>query len=174
MNKDFLNQIEDTFSQKTAKERAGIIVDQYFYLSEAKQNRGKSRTSLRLRKILRRWLSASGDCPEQDTVVLRVLLKASLQSGISVMPMKKNSYSLAEVSAMYGLNPWTIRMWINRFGILESRLNREGDLVIGAQDVERIGMICRLTRIGGLSVEDVRQRLESGDSGENEAGEEEK
>lgn len=169
MNKEFLNRIEEEFSQKDAKERADIIVDQYFHLSEARQNRGKDLPPARVRKILREWLHTSGDCPEQDTAVLRALLKAASQSGVPVKPLEKSSYSLGEVSAMYGLNPWTIRMWINRFGILRSRLNREGDVVIGSEDVERIGAICHLTRIGGLSIEDVRQRLESGENTNMEA-----
>ena len=161
-SKEFQTDMEVQFARKNAQERAGIIVDQYFSLSESRQSQGKSRPSLRLRKMLRRWLYDDAQSPDRDAVVLHALVKASRQSGAPVVEAgEKSSYSLDEVSAMYGVDPWTIRMWINRFGILTSRLDHQGDVLLTPQDTARIGMVARLARVKGLSVDDVRRHLET-------------
>jgi hypothetical protein len=100
---------------------------------------------------------------EKDPAGIRGSIKSPAPGG----PMRKAFYSLDEVSARYGIDPWTVRMWVHRFGIMVSRLNRNGNIVLSAENAEKIGTICRLVREGEspaeeLSVEKVRQHLGEG------------
>jgi len=72
----------------------------------------------------------------------------------------KNLLTIDQVSAMFGVDVWTIRLWINRFKILGSRLDKNDDILFTPEDVKRIESIFRLTKKKGTSLQDVRTHLE--------------
>jgi DNA-binding transcriptional MerR regulator len=76
--------------------------------------------------------------------------------------MKKPFYSLDEVSAKYDIDPWIIRMWVNRFDIQEFQIGRNGGVKLSPQGVEQVGMIHRLLRVEGMSAKDIRKYLGTG------------
>jgi hypothetical protein len=75
------------------------------------------------------------------------------------MCARKNYYYIGEVSEMFGINVWTIRLWINRFDILHPFRNINGHIVFASDDVERIGIIYRLTKVEGMTFGRVRKHL---------------
>lgn len=88
------------------------------------------------------------------------------EAAVATAPrMDKTSYSLDEVSAMYGVDTWTIRMWINRFDIPMSCPGPFGERRLTRERAAQIGTISRLTKVGGLTVEDVRQYIRAGGRG---------
>ena len=72
---------------------------------------------------------------------------------------KKKYYSINEVAAIFNVNIWTIRLWCNRFEILEPRSNNKGDISFSPADVERIGLISQLAKEKGMTVDDVKKEL---------------
>ena len=84
--------------------------------------------------------------------------------------MNKNNpeecIAIDEVSAMFGVNVWTIRLWINRFKILGSRLGKHDNILLTPENVKRIESICWLTKKKGMSLQNVRTHLE--EMGKNE------
>jgi DNA-binding transcriptional MerR regulator len=63
---------------------------------------------------------------------------------------------------MYNVNEWTIRMWANRFDILNPRRNEIGEIIFSPADVKIIGTICSLTKVKDATIEYVREYLELG------------
>ena len=74
---------------------------------------------------------------------------------------KEGCLSINEVAEMFGVNVWTLRLWANRFDILKPYRDKKGDIVFTLSDVDRIGTICRLTKKKGITLEDIRKRLEA-------------
>ena len=75
---------------------------------------------------------------------------------------QKKCYSIDEVSEMFGLNEWTIRMWCNRFDILKCSRDEKGDMVFYPENVRMIGMICYLIKTKGIKLTDVKKYLAEG------------
>jgi DNA-binding transcriptional MerR regulator len=73
----------------------------------------------------------------------------------------KNYRSIGEVSEMFGINVWTIRLWCDRFDILHPFRDINGHIVFASDDVERIGVIYRLTKIEGMTLKRVSKNLKS-------------
>jgi len=59
------------------------------------------------------------------------------------------------------VNVWTIRLWVDRFDILQPFRGKTGDLLFNEADVNRIGAICRLAHRKGVKIKNVKQHLES-------------
>ena len=76
----------------------------------------------------------------------------------------KNYYSIDEVAEMLGINVWTIRLWINRFDALKFRMDEEGKLFFAPEEVDKIGLIYRLSKKDGMTLEDVQKHLKLGSS----------
>ena len=73
---------------------------------------------------------------------------------------QKKSYSINEVADIFKVNVWTIRLWCNRFEILEPQLNKKGGILFTPADVERIGVISHLAKEKNMTLDDVRKELE--------------
>ncbi len=69
--------------------------------------------------------------------------------------------SLGEVMELYGLDQWTIRMWVAWFGIPGHLSTADGDMLFTRPAVEQIGEICRLTK-KKMKIKEIRKHLESG------------
>jgi DNA-binding transcriptional MerR regulator len=77
------------------------------------------------------------------------------------MEHEEKSYrTLDEVAGLYGVNPWTIRLWTDRLRTLEYTVDPGGDLLFAPRDVEQIGVVCRLVK-EKMKLENVRRYLES-------------
>jgi len=88
----------------------------------------------------------------------------SNRTKIDVTPVeygRKRCYSINEVVQMFGVNAWTIRMWSNRFDILKPGRDPNGDLLFTSADMERIGTICHLSKVKGMTLKRVKKYLES-------------
>ena len=75
---------------------------------------------------------------------------------------RKGYYSINELAESFDVNVWTIRLWVNRFDILEPRLDKKGNLLFTPEDAERIGTIYNLSKKRGTTLYHVRKHLESG------------
>jgi DNA-binding transcriptional MerR regulator len=73
----------------------------------------------------------------------------------------ENCRSINEVARMFGVNEWTIRLWIDRFEILKPRRDAGDKLYFSPTDVKRIKLIHDLTTIKDITLEDVRKHLEN-------------
>lgn len=71
---------------------------------------------------------------------------------------EKACYSIGNITEFYGLSPWTIRMWANRFDQLEYFVDSDGGMWFSPRAVEQIGEICRLIK-KKMTLEDVRKHL---------------
>jgi len=74
-------------------------------------------------------------------------------------PAEKSCHSIEDVAELYGVNPWTIRLWIDRFGIPGHFVDANGGIWFSPRAAEQIGTICRLMK-KKLKLEDVRKHLE--------------
>lgn len=68
--------------------------------------------------------------------------------------------SIVDTAELYGVNPWTIRMWIDRFEILERSIDTDGSLILSPRAMEQIGEIRSLIK-KRMTVEDVRKYLKA-------------
>ena len=75
---------------------------------------------------------------------------------------KKSYYSLNELAEHFGVSVWTIRLWVNRFDILKPCFDKNDNLMFSSDDAERIGIICRLSKMKGMTLNRVRKYLEEG------------
>ena len=75
--------------------------------------------------------------------------------------MSESYYSINEIAEMFGVNVWTVRLWADRFKVLHPFRDSGGNIVFAPDDVERIEMICRLTKTEGMTFDCVRKHLES-------------
>ena len=73
---------------------------------------------------------------------------------------REKCLSINELADMFGVNVWTIRLWADRFDILDPRRNEKDELMFTPADVERIGLISRLSKKQGVTLEDIRKYLE--------------
>ncbi len=80
---------------------------------------------------------------------------------LNVHPMEKLHYSIDDVMELYGLDQWTIRMWVAWFGIPGHLSTADGDMLFTRPAVEQIGEICRLTK-KKMKIKEIRKHLESG------------
>jgi DNA-binding transcriptional MerR regulator len=79
----------------------------------------------------------------------------------------KECYSINEVSEMFGLSEWTIRLWCNRIDILKPYRNETGDLMFTLVDVNHIETISRLVKKKRMKLKSVKKHLETkSDNGE--------
>lgn len=76
---------------------------------------------------------------------------------------EKVYYSIDAIAEHYGLAPWTIRMWVNRFDQLDYILDTDGNILFSPHAVEQIGEICRLKK-KRMKIEEVRKYLNSGNA----------
>ena len=72
---------------------------------------------------------------------------------------RKNYYPLNELAEHFGVSVWTIRLWANRFNMIKPHLDKKGNLMFSAENAERIGIICRLSKKKGMTLETVRKSL---------------
>lgn len=75
-------------------------------------------------------------------------------------PVEKFCHSIDDIKELYSLDPWTIRLWVNRFETLTHISTADGGILFTPQAVEQIGAICRLMK-KKMSLDDVRKYLES-------------
>uniref|UniRef100_S0DDG3 HTH merR-type domain-containing protein n=1 Tax=termite gut metagenome TaxID=433724 RepID=S0DDG3_9ZZZZ len=76
-------------------------------------------------------------------------------------------YPLEEVSYMLDVDPWTIQMWVNRFGgMLTPRRDAEGNLLFTPRDVARIAEIRRMAKIKGITIHDIMKHIYMSESGQ--------
>jgi len=76
----------------------------------------------------------------------------------------KYCYSIDSVAELYGLDRWTIRMWMNRFDMRGYTFTADGEIMFSMRTVERIGTVCRLVK-KRMTLRDVREYLDSELSG---------
>jgi DNA-binding transcriptional MerR regulator len=74
---------------------------------------------------------------------------------------RKRQYYIGEVANLFNANEWTIRLWANRFDSLKPRMDKKGNLMFVSADVDKIELLCKLTKQKGMTVDDVRKYLES-------------
>ncbi|MDR2911001.1 MAG: helix-turn-helix domain-containing protein [Bacteroidales bacterium] len=72
---------------------------------------------------------------------------------------EKLHYSVDDIKGLYGLDQWTIRMWVDRFEF-EHLTMADNRILFTQQAVYQIGVICRLMK-KKMKLEDVRRYLES-------------
>ncbi len=69
-------------------------------------------------------------------------------------------YSIDDIMELYGLDQWTIRMWVDWFEIPGHLYASNGGILFARQAVEQIGVIWRLMK-KKIKIEEVRKYLES-------------
>jgi len=74
---------------------------------------------------------------------------------------QERRYSISEVADMLGVNAWTIRLWGDRFDILKSFRDEQGNIFYSSTDVKKIETIFRLTKKKGITIEKAKKSLES-------------
>jgi DNA-binding transcriptional MerR regulator len=79
------------------------------------------------------------------------------ETSSTASPDGKPCRTLDEVSELYGVDPWTIRLWVDRFDIPHTAA-RNGGMRFSPRAVERIGTILRLAKTG-MGLEDARKHL---------------
>jgi DNA-binding transcriptional MerR regulator len=80
-------------------------------------------------------------------------------------PAEKFRYSIDDITALHGMNEWTIRMWANRFKILEHIYDANDNIRFTPKAVELIGIIRDLTE-KKMKLADISEYLESIHRGE--------
>ncbi|MDR2911017.1 MAG: MerR family transcriptional regulator [Bacteroidales bacterium] len=71
----------------------------------------------------------------------------------------KSPKSLDEVSEMFNVSKWTIRMWIDRFSIVDHTVDKNGGIWFKPHVVEQIEVVCDLVKTKGMNLESVRKHL---------------
>lgn len=69
-------------------------------------------------------------------------------------------YSTEDITEIYGLNQWTVRMWIDLFEMLERSFHDDKHLMLSRHAMKQIGVIYRLCK-NKMNIEDIRKYLES-------------
>jgi DNA-binding transcriptional MerR regulator len=77
---------------------------------------------------------------------------------------RKSYYSINELAELFGVNDWTIRLWVNRFKILTPHRNKNGTLLFTPEDAKRIGTICNLSKAKDITLRKIRKYFEAGGS----------
>ncbi len=80
-------------------------------------------------------------------------------------PTEELRYSIDDVTELYGLDQWTIRMWVDWFEIPVHLSADSDDRLFTWKGVEQIGMICRLMK-KKMKLKEIRKYLESGNGSE--------
>jgi len=79
---------------------------------------------------------------------------------------------ITEMAEMFGVNVWTIRLWVDRFDVLKPCRNEYGEISFPRADVKKVETICRLTKKRGMTLEKVRKHLLAIEEAEAVEGEE--
>ncbi len=79
-----------------------------------------------------------------------------------VKPSEKLHYTIDDVMELYGLDRWTVRMWVDWFEIPGHMSAADGGILFTRQGVARIGVIRRLMK-KKMKLKEIRKYLESGD-----------
>jgi len=83
--------------------------------------------------------------------------------------METNNYrTISEVAEMFKVDVWTIRLWVNRIGLLKHGIDPKGELTFTGEEVEKIGLICRMIKTKGLKIKDIRKRFAAAFSADSE------
>jgi DNA-binding transcriptional MerR regulator len=77
----------------------------------------------------------------------------------NVNPIEKLCYSIDNVMERYGLDQWTIRMWVDRFEF-EHLTTDDNRILVTQRAMEQIGVICGLMK-KKMKLEEVRKYIES-------------
>jgi len=79
-----------------------------------------------------------------------------------VLKMKEEieNISITEVADLVGVNVWTIRFWLDRLGMLKPYRNHRGDLFFSPEVVEKIKIICDLSKKKEMNLKEVKQYLD--------------
>jgi DNA-binding transcriptional MerR regulator len=67
--------------------------------------------------------------------------------------------TLDEIAELYGVNPWTIRLWVDRLNMGHITYANDG-MRFAPRAVEQIGVLCRLVK-KKMKLEEVCKYLES-------------
>lgn len=71
---------------------------------------------------------------------------------------KETYYSIEDIAELYNINPWTIRMWVDRFSELDYITDKNGDILFTPHGKKQIGDIRSLAK-KRMKIEDVRKHL---------------
>ena len=77
------------------------------------------------------------------------------------IPVEEPLYSIDDIMELYGLDQWTIRMWIDRFEIQGYLSTADGGMLFTRRAAEQIGVICRLMK-KRMKLKEIREYLGSG------------
>ena len=72
---------------------------------------------------------------------------------------KKLYYSIGEVSAMFKINPSSLRYWETEFTIIKPKKTKKGDRFYNAADVKKLHLIYYLLRFKKYSIEAAKDYL---------------
>ncbi len=98
---------------------------------------------------------------------------AKRQIDIKDLTLEKPYLSIGEVAEKFDVSPDLLRKWEKDFPqFLRPRRTPGDNRLYGKKDVQRVGVIYRLIRIEGLSVEGVKKRLREKDMTGDEARQE--
>ncbi len=78
-----------------------------------------------------------------------------------VNPGGKLHYSIDDVMELYGLDQWTIRMWVDWFEIPGHLSTADGGMLFSRRAAVQTGVIHRLMK-QGMKLKAIRKYLESG------------
>ena len=73
---------------------------------------------------------------------------------------KMKCYTISEVAEMFDLSEWTIRLWCNRFDVLQSSPDGSGERLFTQENVDKVKRICCMTRKKRMTLARVRKHLE--------------
>gem|GEM_PF-1805981 len=76
------------------------------------------------------------------------------------MVEKKENYTISEVAEMFDLSEWTIRLWCNRFDVLQSSPDGSGERLFTQENVDKVRRICCMTRKKRMTLARVKKHLE--------------
>ena len=81
----------------------------------------------------------------------------------------KDYRTISEVAEMFKVDVWTIRLWVNRIGVIKHGIDDNGELTFADGEVQKIGVICRLAKKKGVKIRDIRKEFAGACAQEGEA-----
>ncbi len=79
---------------------------------------------------------------------------------LHIDPVAEVHYSIGDITDLYGLDEWTVRMWVDRFEIPGHISTADGGILFTLKAVECIGAIRRSMK-NKMKVKEIRKYLES-------------
>lgn len=82
---------------------------------------------------------------------------------LHIEPEGEFRYSIDYIMELYGLDQWTIRMWVCWFKIPGHLSTDDGNIVFTGHALKQIGVICRMMK-KKMKLKELHKYLESGKS----------